>query len=65
MTQKKNATKFLIYVPKGREREFELYKKIVREMGLTVNERIWSMIFSDLETVMMLIENIMKKEIKQ
>jgi hypothetical protein len=65
MTQKTKGDKFLLYIPKGKEKEFELYKKIIRELGLTVNERIFSMISSDMETVIMVIDNIMKKEIKQ
>jgi len=60
MTEKKNADKFLLYVPKGKEKEFELYKKVVRELGLTVNERIWSMIDSDMEIVMTVIKTMTK-----
>jgi hypothetical protein len=60
MTQKKNADKFLLYIPKGKEKEFELYKKVVRELGLTVNERIWSMISSDMEIVMNVISTMTK-----
>lgn len=65
MTEKKKGEKFLLYVPKGKEKEFELYKKVVRELGLTVNERIWSMIDSDMQTVITVIESIMKKEKKK
>lgn len=65
MTEKTKALKFLLYIPKGKEKEFELYKKIVRKLGITVNERIWSMISTDMETVMMVIENIMTKEKKE
>jgi hypothetical protein len=65
MTQKRKGDKFLLYIPKGKEKEFELYKKVVRELGLTVNERIWSMIDSDMQTVITVIESIMKKEKKK
>lgn len=65
MTEKQKRDKFLLYIPKGKEKEFELYKKVVRELGLTVNERIWSMIDSDMQTVIMVIESIIKKEKKE
>lgn len=65
MTRKTKAKTFLLYIPNGKEREFELYKKVVKEMGLSVNERIFSMISSDMETVIMVIESILQKEKKQ
>jgi hypothetical protein len=65
MTEKEKQDRFLLYIPKGKEKEFVLYKKVVRELGLTVNERIWSMISSDMESMIMIIENIMTKEKKE
>ncbi|MCJ7630835.1 hypothetical protein MUP77_00305 [Candidatus Bathyarchaeota archaeon] len=65
MTEKEKQDRFLLYIPKGKEKEFELYKKVVRKLGLTVNERVFSMIQSDMETVMIVIESIMKKEKKK
>jgi hypothetical protein len=62
---KEKQTVFPLYIPKGKEKEFELYKKVVRELGLTVNARIWSMVQSDMETVIAVIESIMKKEKKK
>lgn len=65
MTEKRKADKFLLYIPKGKEKEFELYKRIVRELGFSVNERIWVMIDSDMQTVITVVESIMKKEKKE
>lgn len=65
MTEKTKRLRFLLYIPKGREKEFELYKKIVHEMGLTVNERIWYMIDSDMNVVISVINVIKEKEEKK
>jgi hypothetical protein len=65
MTEKRKAVKFLLYIPKGKEKEFELYKKVVRELGFSANERIWAMIDSDMQTVITVIESVMKKEKKE
>lgn len=62
MTEKTKRLRFLLYIPKGREKEFELYKKIVHEMGLTVNDRIWSgLIEPDMEIVISVINVIKDK----
>jgi len=59
--QKKKAVKFLLYVPREKEKEFELYKKLVKELGFTTSDRIFSMISIDLNFIISVIEKYDRK----
>jgi hypothetical protein len=63
MTEKRNADKFLLYVPKGQEEKFRLYKKIAKELGKSVNDRIWMLIEEDEQKLFTILKTL-KEEVK-
>lgn len=65
MTEKRKEERFLIYVPKGKESEFRLYKKVLHEMGLTVNDRIFKMINDDMQIIISVVSTIKEKGDKE
>lgn len=54
---------FPLYVPKGQEEKFQLYKKLTKELGQSVNGRIWMLIFQDEEKLFSILKTL-KQEVK-
>lgn len=66
MAEKEKALRFLIYVPKGKEKEFRFYKQLLKEMGIkSINHRVWMMIQNDIEICLSVCETIKEKETKK
>jgi len=63
MTEKTKGDRFLLVVPKGQEERFRLYKKIAKELGKSVNERIWQLIEEDEEKLFSILKTL-EKEVK-
>jgi hypothetical protein len=63
MTEKEKQDRFLLYIPKGQEERFRLYKKIAKELGKSVNDRIWMLIEEDEEKLFSILKTL-KEEVK-
>ncbi len=64
MTEKTKQDRFLLYIPKGQKEKFRLYKKIAKELGKSVNDRIWMLIEEDEEKLFSILKTL-KTEVKK
>jgi len=63
MSEKKEWTKFKLYIPD--KKRFEFYQKILKELGYSTSSRIWFLIESDLEQIIAVTKIIKKQKVKK